>query len=142
MFFWPKYGHVLHVWEIHQILLKRVSQLYTSWISRRNSADCEYQGDSCSVLSYPAGCSLVLLLFGQHELLLRAGYRDLMFARPCSEVFLFKAGKEKPLYFFAVLRRKTGKLFKATSRCRTHWLYLQACRGGRDHLGLPVMTVV
>lgn len=52
------------------------------------------------------GYGLFVLLFSQHELVMGADYRDLKFARLYPGILLLKAGREKPQYFFTVLRRK------------------------------------
>lgn len=65
--------------------------------ARARTAQCTANADRCG---------LFLLHFSQCELVMGADYRGLMFVRFNSRNFLFKAGREKPQYFFSVLRRK------------------------------------
>lgn len=145
MFLWPKYGSMLHV------LLGR--SIRYCWRRCRISTHLEFHGENIlqtvSTRAITAQRTanadeygLFWLLFNQHELLMGADDRDSKFVILYSGSLLFKAGRKKPQYFFAVLRRKIWTIFKTKSMYRTHWLYLRACRGVQDHLCLPVMIII
>lgn len=141
MFLWPKYASVCYMFlgDPPDTVEEGVTSLHI--LNLMEKIFCKLWAPEQQLLNTD-GYRLFLLLLSQHGLVMGADYRDSMFVRIYSGIFLYKAGREKPQYFVIVLRKKILKIFKTRSIYRTHWLYLQACQGVQDHLYLPVTAII